>query len=175
MEIFFKIAKKLKLTDDIKRYRKKGVKIGDNCKFYNVKIDGGHGYLVEVGNNTTLTNCTILTHDASTQIYFKKTKVGKVVIGDRCFIGLGAIILPNVKIGNDCIIGAGCVVSKNIPDNSIVIGNPARIVSSTSEFKKKHEENLKKKPVFNTYWKKKTKEQKQEEILLLKDTYGYDE
>ena len=66
-------------------------------------------------------------------------------------------------------------MSKNIPDNSIVIGNPARIVSSTSEFKKKHEENSKKKPVFNTYWKKKTKEQKQEGILLLKDTYGYDE
>lgn len=150
-------------------------KYGNNCKFYNVKIDYGHGYLVEIGNNTTLTNCTILAHDASTQIYFKKTKIGKVVIGDRCFVGLGAIILPNVKIGNDCIIGAGCVVAKDIPNNSIVIGNPARIISNTQEFRKKHEKYLKQKPVFDTYWKDKTGAQKDEEVLLLKDTFGYDE
>lgn len=175
MGMLLKIAKILKLTDEIKIYRKKGAEIGENCKFYNVKIDGGHTYLIKIGNNTTLTNCTILTHDASTKMYLNKTRVGKVIIGDRCFIGLGAIILPNVKIGNDCIIGAGSVVTKDIPENSVVAGNPARIIMQTEEFKKKHEKYLKEKPIFDTYWKNKSEIQKKEEIILLNNTFGYDE
>lgn len=116
-----------------------------------------------------------MSHDASTQIYFHKTKVGKVKIGDRVFIGLGSIILPNVKIGNDCIIGAGTVVTKDVPDNSIVVGNPSRIISSMDEFKNKHQLWMKEKPIFNTYWKKKTQEEKKEEIRMLEKTFGYDE
>lgn len=122
-----------------------------------------------------MTNCTILAHDASTKIHLKKSKVGKVKIGDRCFIGLGAIILPNVRIGNDCIIGAGTVVARDIPDNSVVVGNPAKIVSSTSDFTEKHNIYIKQKPVFNTYWKNKTEAEKQKEKKLLDDDFGYDE
>lgn len=81
-----KFAKKLKLIDDIYIYRKNGVEIGENCKFYNVKIDEGHGYLVKIGKECTLTNCTILAHDASTKLFLGKSRVGRVIIGDRCFI-----------------------------------------------------------------------------------------
>lgn len=58
------------------------------------------------------------------------------VIGDNCYIGAGAKIIGDIKIGNNCQIGASAVVLKDVPDNSIVVGIPARVVGLTSvEFK----------------------------------------
>jgi serine O-acetyltransferase len=54
------------------------------------------------------------------------------VIGDNCYIGAGAKIIGDIKIGNNCQIGASAVVLKDIPDNSIVVGIPARIVGQTT-------------------------------------------
>lgn len=51
-----------------------------------------------------------------------------VTIGNDCWIGGGAIILPGVSIGKNCIIGAGSVVTKDIPDDSMVVGNPAKVI-----------------------------------------------
>jgi len=53
---------------------------------------------------------------------------GRVTIKEKTFVGLGAIILPDIVIGKNCIIGAGAVVLKNIPDNSKVVGNPMRFI-----------------------------------------------
>ena len=53
-----------------------------------------------------------------------------ITIGDHCWIGGGSIILPGVTIGNNCVIGAGSVVTKNIPNNSLAVGNPAKIIKS---------------------------------------------
>lgn len=50
------------------------------------------------------------------------------IIGDRCTIGVGAIIIGNIVIGNDVTIGAGAVVTKNIPSNCVVAGVPAKII-----------------------------------------------
>lgn len=52
-----------------------------------------------------------------------------VTIGDDCWIGGYAIILPGVTIGQRCIIGAGAVVTKNVPDDSIILGNPGKVAS----------------------------------------------
>lgn len=169
-----KVKKKLKLTNDINEYRKKGIQIGDNCHFFNCQLDEGHGYLIEIGNNCTLTNCTILSHDASTQIWFKKTKIGCVKIGDNTFVGWGSIVLPNVEIGANCIIGAGSVVTQDIPANSVAAGNPCKVICSISEFKEKHKEGLKNKPVFNTHYSEKTNQEKEKEKELLKNSFGYD-
>lgn len=53
-------------------------------------------------------------------------------IGDNVKICGGAIVIGKIKIGNNVIIGAGAVVTKDIPDDSVVVGNPARIIKKTS-------------------------------------------
>lgn len=57
-----------------------------------------------------------------------KSKNKKVVIGNDVWIGMNVTILPSVKIGNGAIIGAGSVITKDVPDYSVVVGNPARIL-----------------------------------------------
>lgn len=51
-----------------------------------------------------------------------------VIIGSRVWIGEGAMILPGVTIGDGSIIGAGSIVTKSIPENSIAVGNPAKVI-----------------------------------------------
>ncbi len=51
-----------------------------------------------------------------------------VIIGSGCWIGEKVVILPGVNIGNKCVIGAGAIVTKDIPDYSIAVGNPARVI-----------------------------------------------
>jgi len=52
----------------------------------------------------------------------------EVTIGDDCWIGGNVIILPGVTIGKGCTIGAGSVVTKDIPEYSVAIGSPAKVV-----------------------------------------------
>ncbi len=51
-----------------------------------------------------------------------------ISIGNNCFIGTGAFIGKGIHIGNHCLVGAGAVVTKNLPDCSIALGVPAKIV-----------------------------------------------
>lgn len=53
-----------------------------------------------------------------------------ITIGENCWIGGNAIILPGITIGNNVVVGAGAVVTKNVSDNCVVVGNPARVVKS---------------------------------------------
>jgi carbonic anhydrase/acetyltransferase-like protein (isoleucine patch superfamily) len=56
-------------------------------------------------------------------------------VGDNSLIGMGAIVLNGAKIGNNCLVGAGAVVTegKQFPDNSMIIGAPARIIRDVDE------------------------------------------
>lgn len=54
-------------------------------------------------------------------------------IGNDCWIGGNAIILPGITIGNGVVIGAGSVVTKNIPDNVMAVGNPAKVVKKLNQ------------------------------------------
>jgi maltose O-acetyltransferase len=56
-----------------------------------------------------------------------------ITIGDDCWIGGNAIICPGVNIGNGCVIGAGSVVTKNIPEYSLAVGNPAKVIRKLEE------------------------------------------
>ncbi|MFC3907953.1 serine O-acetyltransferase [Legionella dresdenensis] len=63
--------------------------------------------------------------------YFSKEVNPAPVIGDNCYIAAGAKILGDIKIGNNCIIAAGATVLSSAPDNSVLVGSPAKIVKST--------------------------------------------
>lgn len=64
----------------------------------------------------------IFSHD-----YSRNIKIDTYV-GRRCFIGANAIIMPGVTIGDEVVIGAGSVVTRDVPSNTIIAGNPARII-----------------------------------------------
>ena len=51
-----------------------------------------------------------------------------ISIGDDCWIGGNTVILPGITIGNGCVIGAGSVVTRDVPDNSLTVGNPAKVI-----------------------------------------------
>jgi acetyltransferase-like isoleucine patch superfamily enzyme len=57
------------------------------------------------------------------------TSKGAVIIGDGCFIGRAAMILPGVVLGEHCVVGAGSVVTRSAPAYSMLGGNPARVVA----------------------------------------------
>lgn len=56
-------------------------------------------------------------------------------IGNNTLIGMGAIVLNGAKIGNDCVVGAGTLITQNkeIPDRSLVLGSPGKVVRSLTE------------------------------------------
>lgn len=57
-----------------------------------------------------------------------------IVIGEKCWIGMNAVLLPGVVLGDNTIVGAGSVVTKSFPQGSCVIaGNPAQIVKTINK------------------------------------------
>lgn len=88
-------------------------------------LDHVHPQRIFIGENTSITGGVgILCHDACRNI------TADVKIGNNCFIGTFALILPGVTIGDEVIVGAGSVVTKDVPSNCIVAGNPAKIIKT---------------------------------------------
>ena len=96
-----------------------GAVIGENCVIF---------HQVTIGSNTL--------KDSKNQ--------GAPIIGNNCFIGVGAKIIGNVTIGNNVRIGANCVVTKDVPDNAtVVLGENRIILHNTPRDNKFYEYNLK--------------------------------
>lgn len=55
-------------------------------------------------------------------------KVGKVRIGNRCWIGAHVVILKDVELGDGCVVGAGAVVTRSFPTGSVIAGVPAKVI-----------------------------------------------
>ena len=119
--------------------RKWGVKIGRDSVI-NPPTTFTKPYLVKIGNDCVITSgVTFLTSDGAIRILRKRndfdgTVYAPIIIKDNCFIGINAIILPNVTIGPNSVIGAGSVVTKDVPPNSVYAGNPAKLISSYADF-----------------------------------------
>lgn len=80
---------------------------------------------IHIGSHTYVAfEATILSHDM-----VRALKVD-TVIGSNCFIGGRSIVLPGVTVGDGSIVAAGSVVTKDVPPNSIVAGNPAKVIRS---------------------------------------------
>ena len=132
--------------------REQGCKIGEKTRLL-CAIDcfGTEPYLVEIGEDCLLSsNISFLTHDGGVKVlnslnYFDgklMDKVGKIVIGNNCFIGNSSKIMLGVTIGDNVIVGAGAIVTKDVPSNSIVAGVPAKIICTVEDFYKKNKEKF---------------------------------
>jgi sugar O-acyltransferase (sialic acid O-acetyltransferase NeuD family) len=89
---------------------------------------------VEVGDNSSIHMGAVIGHESrigsSVFIAHAVSVSGCCSIGDGCFIGTNATILPRIQVGKWSTIGAGAVVTKNVPDYAVVAGNPARCIKS---------------------------------------------
>lgn len=122
----------------VERAREMGATIGENCRFFSLHIFS-EPRLVDIGDNTIMSgNVVLLTHDgavhsaAYNEIPDINGYYGRVSIGRNCHIGFGTIIMPNVRISDNCIVCPGSVVIDSFPENSVVRGNPAQIISERS-------------------------------------------
>lgn len=121
------------------------VSINMNCTF----VDCNR---IEIGNNVLIASNVQLytaTHpveltdrltpgwDPASGAYFCRTCARPIRIEDGCWLGGGVIVLPGVTIGRGCVIGAGSVVTKDIPENSLAVGNPCRVIRAINQAEKR--------------------------------------
>ncbi len=128
--------------------RKQGCTIGEKTRLLcGIDSFGSEPYLITVGKDCFFSsNVSIFTHDGSIKVlnslnYFdgqRMDKVGRVVIGNNCFIGHSAKIMPGVTIGDNVIVGSCSVVSKDVPSNSVVAGIPAKVICTLDEYYQKN-------------------------------------
>jgi len=175
---FFRRAKSYERTEYFKKLKERGLKIGKNPKILqDVIIDESHCWHITIGDDVTFApRVHILAHDASTKTHLNYTKIGKVTIGDRVFIGASSIVMPGVDIGDDVIIGAGSVVTHDIPSRTVAVGNPAKVVSDLDTFLEKRALEIKEYPLFDKKYTIKenvTETMREEMNRKMEDRFGY--
>lgn len=115
------------------------INIGDN-----VGISGATIYArkeISIGDNTNIGgNVKILDNDfhpleVEARLKDDKEKIGTapIRIGKNCFIGCNALILKGTELGDNCVVGAGAVVCGKFEKNSVIAGNPARVIRKLEE------------------------------------------
>lgn len=105
--------------------------------WYNAVIRGDQGGIV-IGENTNVQDCAVL-HEGTVIGRDCTVGHGAVVhgctVGDNTLIGMNAVVLNGARVGRNCIVGAGALVSgkMDIPDGSMVLGSPARVIRPLTE------------------------------------------
>ena len=117
-----KIGKNCKIDAFV--YIEENVLIGDNCKIRPfVFMPTG----VTIEDNVFIGPHVVFTNDKHPKVS-GDWELLPIRVKKGAAIGAGAVILPGVTIGENAIIGAGAVVSKDVADNTIIVGNPSRLL-----------------------------------------------
>lgn len=151
----YKCGRNVIIEDGVRIFHPENIEIGDNVYighdtilkgYYNSKLKIGsntwigqqcfiHGAAnVSIGENVGI-GPMVKIHGASHKelgidipILFSELEYLPIIISNNCNIGLGATILPGVIIGKGCKIGANAVVNKSIPEYSVAVGMPAKVI-----------------------------------------------
>ena len=119
-----------------------GVNFRGGVSIYGRVLWGSEPWIITIGNNVYITDgVKFITHDGGTLLYRNQIpdlEITKpIMVGNDVYIGNNVIILPGVTIGDNVVIGAGAIVSKDIPDNSVAVGVPARVIKTADEYLEK--------------------------------------
>lgn len=118
------------------------VSMGANSSVWFSAVVRGDMEDIIIGDNTNIQDAAVLHADPGYKLVLgdgvtigHQATVHGCMVGDNTLIGINAVVLNGAKIGRDCLIGANALVTENmeIPDGSLVLGSPAKIVSTLSE------------------------------------------
>lgn len=127
-----------------------GIEIGLRTTIFDPQstiIDETRPWMIKIGNDVQITaGVTILTHGYDWSVLKGVYgdvlgSSGSVKIGNNVFIGTHSTILKGVSIGNNVIIGANSLVNKDIPDNSVAVGNPCKVIMTLEEYYEKRKDS----------------------------------
>jgi carbonic anhydrase/acetyltransferase-like protein (isoleucine patch superfamily) len=118
------------------------VALGENASIWFGAVLRGDNETLRIGRNSNVQDLSALHSDMGCPLTLgENVTVGHQVVlhgctvGDNSLIGIGAVILNNARIGRNSIVGAGSVVTegKEFPDNSLIIGSPAKVVRTLDD------------------------------------------
>jgi carbonic anhydrase/acetyltransferase-like protein (isoleucine patch superfamily) len=118
------------------------VVLGENTSVWFGAVLRGDNETLTVGRNSNVQDLSVLHSDMGSPLTLgENVTIGHQVmlhgctVGDNTLIGIQAVILNNARIGRNCIVGAGAVVTegKEFPDNSLIIGAPAKVVRTLDD------------------------------------------
>ena len=118
------------------------VRLEDNSSVWFNAVIRGDNEWITVGENSNIQDGSVLHTDPGIPLTIgKNVTVGHQVmlhgctIGDNSLIGINSVVLNGAKIGKNCLIGANSLVTegKEIPDGSLVMGSPAKVIKTLSE------------------------------------------
>lgn len=146
-----KFLRNVRISSTVDIVDKKQFDVGDNVWInHYTRIDASTG--VKIGEGCQIgSSVGIFSHSSHNAIRLmginymrvsKENRVGYInmatEIGKYTFVGSGSYIMAGVKIGKGCVIGTNSVVTKDLPDFSIAVGSPARVIGCTLDVDKKY-------------------------------------
>lgn len=134
----------LRKTDPIAAARAMGVRLGEGCRILSMTggTFGSEPYLVTLGNHVQVgIGVQFLTHEGGVWVLREEFPdidiMAPITVGNNVMIGIDAMIMPGVTVGDNVVIGARSLVTRDVPSNSVVVGQPARVILTVEEYREK--------------------------------------